>query len=482
VLDTTTRSYARTGGGAPPARTPATPVPSTGASTPHGTQRTSSDDALAALLARAVLARASAGGAILQRKFGFEVETNIDLRSIATANLSNESGETMLDELITIGPSAAEDDSVAREHAFQIKVDHHRGRGRTHTSLRTMTNIDSGTLHDAPTPRQVEDAKEFDDPYGPMRGPIVEMVTLPPLDEFTMTETDVRNAMIAMGTTALALRDLPSRASLKTVCPSASDAVRVGVPGQHNRLGDILGNVEIQTTAGIQLEHVAQYLEHAAAGPADEIVDPEAGPWPVPAEQSLRRAAVDRLAIRNGRLVAEAVMDAPDPRFVGALIAASRYLLTVHYVLGHGWNKNMVGTFLYKSKLSETFAAFEFGGAENIEVVKRALLHHNRVTADSTLRGTGDIEVGPWLDEVLSGRDDRAFEIFKNPYSEAITPAGVGRSDNAAVVMEKRGGSVPRMPGAAPTWTQAGLATGTEDWAQLGLGVYHYLRALHEVE
>src|SRR5687767_10862727 len=83
----------------------------------------------------------SAGNAavsrLLQRKFGFEVETNIGLRNIADATFVKkdampwEKTKTQ-QKVVTTHPTVTADNSVGTggQH-FAVKVDHHNGQGVT---------------------------------------------------------------------------------------------------------------------------------------------------------------------------------------------------------------------------------------------------------------------------------------------------------------------------------------------------------------
>ncbi len=423
--------------------------------------------------------RAVAG--LLQRKFGFEVETNIGLRSIADATFvkRNQPGWVKNKETrrttITAHPETNADDSVATgAPGFVIKVDHHRGHGVTDESLKDWDLLNAVQLPTA-SGSQVNSALEYDEPtHDALRGPIAEFVTEPPIDEFSASEVDVRNAMTAMGAAAIGLKSVPLRDGLAThYSGTVKPGVRVGVKGKQSSIGDLQKQVAIQTTVGVQLEHVEQYLREQSKSPA--ITDP--GPGRVWEAQGNVNEFIEALAVQNGRRVmSELGVDAAAyPEATGAMTLISQYLLATHYApaLGYGWGKNKVGMFFYKSKLSSLFS---LSGSE-LAGYKNALLTVNR--ANSTAKIAGTITAGVWLDEVLAGTNDRVFEGLKNPYSSALGPEQIGppSAEKLAVVVEKRKGGPPLAPGT--TWSSSEMETDPNAWGTLGVLVYRYLRRLH---
>ena len=152
----------------------------------------------------------------------------------------------------------------------------------------------------------------------------------------------------------------------------------------------------------------------------------------------------------------------------------SQYLLSTHYSVGFGWGKNKVGMFFYKSKLSDVFNGLD---PSEVKRYKDVLLKVNRVAPTAVI--TGGIPAGDWLDEVLGGKDDRVFEVLKNPYSNPLGPEPIGAKGDqkTAVVMEKRKGGPPLPPGTS--WSSEDLETSAKAWGDLGVLVYNYIRDLH---
>ncbi len=427
----------------------------------------------------------SAGNAavsrLLQRKFGFEVETNIGLRNIADATFVKkdvmpwEKAKTQ-QKVVTTHPTVTADNSVGSggQH-FAIKVDHHNGQGATDPSLANLT-LQNLVVLPNPSSQQVGEALEYDEPaVGALRGPIAEFVTDPPLDEFTASESEVRDSMTAMGTAAIKLKGVPTRAALADHYTGAvQPGVRVGVKDRPRTIGGVNKKVELQTTVGLQLEHVQQYFQDQSKSP--KITDPGPNkPWESTAEN--KDALIEALAVQNGsQLMTSLTLDpAANPEWTGAMTLLSQYLLATLYNPGFGWGKNKVGMFFYKSKLSDVFNGLS---TAEVKLYKDALLKVNRVAASAKIAG-GGVLAGEWLDEVLGGKQDRVFEGLKNPYSTALGPEMIGASgdEKVAVVMEKRKGGPPLPP--ATSWSSEALETSATAWGDLGVLVYSYLRDLH---
>jgi hypothetical protein len=445
------------------------------------------------------------GKGVVQAKFGFEVETNIGLRQIAQARFKNANSDPGVaaptkEAFISVHPQANAEFAVATGWAgFEIKIDHHIRMGVTDPRLKPQdwTLEANPNLLSAPTPQQVSEALEYDEPEDrTQRGPIAEFVVYPPLDEFTTTEKTVKDTLTKMGRIALDLKSAALREPLEHFYTGGvtEAGVRVGVKGAKPNIAD--GKMQIQTTAGIQLSRVEQYLSEMSR-PARTITDPGAGKIWEPPEQGEEEVSnfVEQLAVQNGKQALADMGFDPTvyPIETGKFILISQYLVATHYSgkLGRFLAKNKVGSFFYKTKLSKFFdPARDPDLADAVPDITDALLKANRVDPATRILNifAGRDDVAPhfsaedWLKEVLLGQDDKVFEWFRNPYSKAIGPENIGTPgpEGLAVIMEKRKGEPPLPKG--ENWSSAEMETKAEAWGTLGALVYRYLCGLHGIE
>jgi hypothetical protein len=211
-----------------------------------------------------------------------------------------------------------------------------------------------------------------------------------------------------------------------------------------------------QATMGIRLDKIADVFSSATAGG-------HAG--------HVRHDRVSEGAHRGGP-VADTIMTQlkenypPTWRRKGGIKSLQGLItLICNYILSGaategkgGYNKNR-SLFMYKSKLSsvrndvigEYYGGkiLNRGAPRRTDLKNRILAETQRAANDEVFSGARykvdpdddkdpgvPVLTGDWIDEVLSGTDDKIFDALKNPWSNEINPENVG--GKKAAVMEMR--------------------------------------------
>lgn len=328
---------------------------------------------------------------------------------------------------------------------------------------------------------------------------ILELVTQP-MDEFTMTENDVRTIMQG-------LVDVADH--IKTNAIDQNDSIPVdGLPGLVatppgvNFVGiqaanPILARTQtvdayVQQTYGLSLKRVAEEFDSRATQPGSRVAEENktalnaAGRHADDMVRWIRdhygrrkhKAGGAKRSFKNEYgFPTKAELDEAHGLF--ALIA---YYLEVGKINPHVQEliKKKVGIFYFKTRLStvrnQVTAAdpklkWLFKTRRGKLVTQLLHLTNRQYVNDKVIAGSG-IDCGPWVDAILAGQDDLIFNRSVNPYSRELTaPAlGHGGAHGVGVVMENRKFAATE----GKNEVMGKYAPNT--WPQLAVNLHRYLR------
>jgi hypothetical protein len=367
----------------------------------------------------------------VQRLFGFELELGVPLTSGLAGDLKPPE----------INPSAAGGPNVkvgeATDGSFDVHVDHSRHLNKVvPKSARPGSNA-----------------------------PIIELVTRP-MDEFGVTADQVRGVMEGLKNVADSIKtralDRNARAPLDSI-----DGVRAN-PAWRNFVGvredpskESLQSVDayVQQTYGVSLSRIPDEFEQRATQPGSLFrrLKPR-GPDTRPTTLRATKEALDYATTTADELMQWLKDERWLPFEEGALVARGFFVLVAYYLwIGvldpkqTGFMKNRTGIFFYKTKLSTLWSrlaaeiaelhlindAEDF--SERDQVIKKLIELTGRTESEELLPGRG-VTCRTWLEEVLSGADDKVFAKAKNPWSPELQAPDVGRgaARGLGVVLENR--------------------------------------------
>ena len=403
----------------------------------------------------------------VQRLFGFELELGVPL----TSGLA---GELKPPE---INPSPTERPSVkvgeAEDRSFDVHVDH------------------SGRLNNI-VPRSARPETN---------APIIELVTRP-MDEFNVTADQVRGVMNGVKNVAQSIRtralDRNARAPLDTIDGVRADPAWrnfVGIREDASKQSVQSVDAYVQQTYGLSLRRVPNEFEQRTTQPGSlfkRLKRSEPGSLPTTTLRATKEAleyatmTADDLMewLKDERNRAIPAADVPVVRGFFTLVA---YYLWIGALdpKQRGLMKNRTGIFFYKTKLSTLWsrlagdiAELSFindasDSSERDQVVKKLIELAGRTATEDVLPDR-DVTCGTWLDEVLSGTDDKMFAKAKNPWSPELEAPDVGRGTarGLGVVLENR----------EFAWTEG--RTGDKrhyapsEWADMAVRLWQRLRDL----
>ncbi|MFV2012297.1 MULTISPECIES: DUF4157 domain-containing protein [unclassified Micromonospora] len=397
----------------------------------------------------------TAGPAVAQRKFGFELELHhvplfsrqggVESRPVANAT------------------------AVARGRRFEAHVDHSAG-------------LDATVVPDA------------------LRGagqpaPILELVT-GPMDEFKDSESTVRGVMnrLVRVATHIENRALTPNTNvpldgLPGMTANPAGVNFVGYPnGSTAPAGTLTGaHAHVQATYGLSITQVG-----------DEFADRSAQPTAPGTAQSKVRHSKVALGLANTRAgdIVQWIRDNIDEDYSDAALAEARglFALIINYlIIGKvpHWarlHKNHAGIFFYKTRLSTVRDQIVHSHPEleglfgNDELVDELLRRAGRgyvqpvfPNMQEPLAGVAlDLMCGMWVQEVLAGTGDKVFDTSANSGANAVelvTPrVGRGAKRGTGVVVENR--RFAQTEGHAYSHTYQ-----PNEWADMAVRVRDSLRA-----
>ncbi|MFV2022680.1 DUF4157 domain-containing protein [Micromonospora sp. LOL_023] len=397
----------------------------------------------------------TAGPAVAQRKFGFELELHhvplfsrqggVESRPVANAT------------------------AVARGRRFEAHVDHSAG-------------LDATVVPDA------------------LRGagqpaPILELVT-GPMDEFKDSESTVRGVMnrLVRVATHIENRALTPNTNvpldgLPGMTANPAGVNFVGYPnGSTAPAGTLTGaRAHVQATYGLSITQVG-----------DEFADRSAQPTAPGTAQSKVRHSKVALGLANTRAgdIVQWIRGNIDEDYSDAALAEARglFALIINYlIIGKvpHWarlHKNHAGIFFYKTRLStvrdqivRSHPELEglFGNDELVdELLRRAGRGYVQPVfpnMQEPLAGVAlDLMCGMWVQEVLAGTGDKVFDTSANSGANAVelvTPrVGRGAKRGTGVVVENR--RFAQTEGHAYSHTYQ-----PNEWADMAVRVRDSLRA-----
>ena len=237
-----------------------------------------------------------------------------------------------------------------------------------------------------------------------------------------------------------ALKSPPIR-HLDTVIPEAPDYARYGVntgtPGDMER-------VSIQATHGFRLDKVRNFLENT------KLINSDGSSRVTSKEQAAHEAAssvdliIKELKTNYDPNKYAKVKDRHVEEVAGFFALIANYMLSGKYVTS-GYAKNRSFLF-YKSKLSDVrnilvkknpYAAIVLNDPKSITQAALLLLLVTKRKADEKLWiGSDKPTIEDWINQILSGTDDPAFEAAKNSWGTDIKPSQV--KGGVAAVVEHR--------------------------------------------
>lgn len=258
-----------------------------------------------------------------------------------------------------------------------------------------------------------------------------------PVDQFAATAATWIAKLSELRTAAL---QTPPHKRLYKRVPGAPKRIRYGVrtgaPGNMDR-------ASVQMTHGLQLEQVREFFTNLALrnnqGASRVTKKEEAAHESVPAVTPI---LTELAKIANPRDLG--ATDAEVEQVAGYLTLVAQSMVAGRKVES-GYIKNRSFLF-YKSKLSDvrnhlvahnTYAAAVLDNDRGLNLIGFGLMIATKRKFDEMLFvGTGGPAVGAWLNDILSGTDDPAFEAAKNPWGTDIAPENV--DGKFAAVVEHR--------------------------------------------
>jgi len=334
-------------------------------------------------------------------------------------------------------------------------------------------------------------------------GPIIELVTDPPFDESVESEDDVAAKMQTMADTATALannattpKKLGGVANVNAVGPATGWHLFAGAPGVSGQKA----NGYVQSTMGVKLSAVPQFLEHLAT---DEMKSSKKDAtrmtksadisrelyatiiqrlhsdvwkrkWKLPEGWSKETEKVptgnkyfnktktkttyhhdESETDQSARPTEHTKVDYDIRELMGLLALIGNYLIAGKENRGEkeesaNLTKNLIGQIFYKTSLATVRNSLRGHSKKVVEdadwrsFLKAELLKKTGVAAGDKLiaiyEGDDDCPTaGAYIDGVLSGSSDWVFTESKNPYSnELVDNVGKTGKQTPAVVVENR--------------------------------------------
>ncbi|MBA3533491.1 MAG: hypothetical protein H0T73_16355 [Ardenticatenales bacterium] len=412
----------------------------------------------------------------IQRRFGFEIEVPIFLTEAhGPLNARRRDPGTAL---------------ALNQGSFDIKVDH---------------NQELQPLASYANQNQNGNTEGFG--HGP---PIVEMVTHP-MDEFALTEQDVRDRAENMAAWAENVHGVAAAGE-----HNLTGNLHVGSASPRRTLQSTMGY--FQTTYGVKLSSVPEMLKHTA----------KKGKKNAPAEKRAPSLQLEK-AVKAGYKATHAIKhlrpNDPGPKVKGLTTQQERKMLEGYTVLlanyiladtllgaGVGLGKNLLGDYFYKTNLGTLRAALPADIQTHVLDEPAILAVYIQQLAEACDRDPADdmaagMTITQWVTQVVGGGDDVYLNAMKNPWSAVLNSENMGPGTNpeAGVVMENRepqnlddsskqkhADNKTELAGfhGGPQKTQAQLQDFLRDmtdpkkypsdqWASMMVKVYHLLRQIN---
>lgn len=331
--------------------------------------------------------------ALLQRRIGFEIETAIPYTYSTDDYHFYDPGHDF--ETTVFGASA-------------LKADHIPGHDKTELEV-------------------------FED------WPIVEFVSESLDQKVTTFKTQAKSWLTLLGELRAKAQKTPPVYRLSKTVKGADDNAYIGFPGKQRV--DSLDRISVQSTIGLRLDRVSEFVDAWLAA-----MDPHAGAYSKSRALAATEATTDIDAVLNALPAQYAPTSDAEraelPAIRGLLLLVAQYL-EAGRTIKSGYGKNRPFTFP-KSELSDvrnalaqpgTFALRLFGKYPRQWLTIRLLAEARRDTGEGVL-GAGTPACWDWVEEVLSGTDDKLFKAIKNRWSTKLGPETVGGA--TAAVAELR--------------------------------------------
>jgi hypothetical protein len=332
-------------------------------------------------------------GRVIQRRIGFEVETGIPLTKKKV-----DKGKTTYEGLFV---SDVKDDLKVEKG--KLSPDHIPG-----------------------DPKHAEtDVEEFED------WPIIELVTDPiddtlPLDQFEA----IAKKWIKT------LKDIKTEAKATPPAKQYKDDYHIGLPtAQAYNSWD---RIAPQVTVGVPLDQVGKILAgfNVTSGTTPQFNADKYGKESPKVAATIMQNLLDKYPTGDGAGV---------QALKGLLVLMCNYLLVGKdpAIANVIYMKNRPSNIFYKTKLStvqqnivgQSFPSQILTKPAGLKLLKEQLLavtgrdagealfiEGKRVQKDGLKGAASDVSVGDWIDEVLTGTDDKIFDEMKNEWSTEIAP------------------------------------------------------------
>lgn len=451
--------------------------------------------------------------AVLQGKFGFEIELGLGL------GWSNNDDETQDKSNYSYPDNKISMPLAAKGDGFDVHLDHNS----------KINVVDGGSA-------------------------IVELVTTPPIDESTETEVNVRSRMNQMvdfvNDAKSKTSSLSKRAKLSDIKGITSVNTIDGFLfiGGNEKGAQQLDTGYMQSTYAVKIEKMPEVFSHISkpennvnfvsrkiasivsqicSNPAKFMEDinlidavMKMDVWEIDIQGDTDETSFYRLKetpaikaefkdrkTKTGELILSTL-----PPLMGYLSLILNYLLLGRFIQKHPINKlrkNHLGLMYYKSRLSSMRNALPEDSQWYLEddnirfsiiywLQNKSKREENEDVQQKAFPSTGilrETSVFNWLNSVLEGKSDPLFDASKNGYSEEIAPYSVGKTDEQSVgiVIENRKVS----PLGGYTYKEATeekdkykeLAAGVDqnernitEWEEIGVGIWKYLRSMNGIE
>lgn len=379
----------------------------------------------------------------IQRDFGFELEL--------PALLTYEGDDNSYYDPYNLGAAP-----LAQNPEFDLKADH------------MQNQLTADQLAKLPFPGdrpEIQSLQNFQ--HGPS---IVELATKP-WDERALTEdavgdkmqtvVDYANQILANTNGLTAMAPVPGLADFYFAAPRPDAAP----------LAQFEANTQI--SYGVKIDRIPQLFAWQGANRPQHSTS-----------QALQEAAAAANAAAT-QLSDQFLLPAIElPRLRGLLTLMANYLVAgTKNFAGGGLGKNRLGQLFYKTSLANLRKQYGDIGVghyitQNDDIIRMVLLHEtNRDPYDPIGPWCPQLTCETWIEEVLTGTDDKVFTALLNPTSLELGPDMLGTPGAADLgpVVENRKPGLQFLPDSPPNNYRP------DRWVGLAKSVYNQMKQINQV-